>query len=117
MAKKYIVNLGSVESIPVGQGVCIVIEDEEIAVFRTRAGEVFAVENRCPHLRGPLSEGIVGAEKVVCPLHGHKFNLRTGKGSEGHECVKVFCAWEDKGNVLMEWTPILKREEAVQACG
>ena len=111
MQKKYVVNLGPIEEIPIGQGVCIIIEDEEIAVFRTRAGEIFAVENKCPHRQGPLSEGIVGDGKVVCPLHGHKFDLRTGKGSEAQECLKVFLAWEEKGDVLMEWTPSFETQE------
>ena len=115
MRKKYVVNLGPIEDIPIGQGVCIIIEDEEIAVFRTRTGEVFAVENRCPHRRGPLSEGIVGNGKVVCPLHGHKFDLRTGKGTEGHECLKVFSVWEEKGDVLMEWRPSFETQE-VKPC-
>ena len=116
MGKKYIVNLGAVADIPLGQGVCVIIEDEEIAVFRTRTGEVFAVDNQCPHRRGPLSEGIVGDGKVICPLHGHKFDLRTGKGSEGQECLKVFLTWEDKGDVLMEWIPSYKTTEETKPC-
>ena len=115
MQKKHIVNLGPIEDIPVGQGICIMIEDEEVAVFRTRAGEIFAVDNRCPHRRGPLSEGIVGNGKVVCPLHGHNFDLRTGTGMEGEECLKIFPVREEKGDVLMEWMPSVETQEA-KAC-
>ena len=95
-------NLGSAEEIPLGQGRCFLINGEEIAVFRTRSGRFLAVENRCPHRQGPLAEGIVGEGKVVCPLHGHKFDLVTGQGSESHECVEAFKITLENGQILME---------------
>ena len=102
MNKLVIINLGSVERIPIGQGACFIVDDQEIAVFRSRDGRIFAVENRCPHRRGPLAEGIVGGGKVICPLHGHKFDLTTGKGSDPSECVNVFKAWEKNQNIMVE---------------
>ncbi len=82
--------IGSLESISPGQGRCFLVNGEEIAVFRQRDGRVFAVQNRCPHRRGPLSEGLVGAGKVICPLHAHRFDLESGKSSEPKECLKTF---------------------------
>jgi len=99
--KEFIINLGLVEDIPVGQGRCFVVQDEEVAVFRSRDGNLFAIENKCPHLKGPLSDGIVGGGQVICPLHGHKFDLKTGKGSEGYECVSVFNVWEEQKNIIL----------------
>jgi nitrite reductase (NADH) small subunit len=93
------INLGSIEKIPVGQGRCYIVGSEEIAVFRQRDGRLFAVQNRCPHRQGPLAEGIMGAGKVICPLHSHKFDLDTGCGSEPHECVKTFSVREIAGEV------------------
>jgi nitrite reductase (NADH) small subunit len=40
-----------------------------IAVFRTADDQVFAIDDRCPHKGGPLSEGIVHGTAVTCPLH------------------------------------------------
>jgi len=101
MEKGLSINLGSVEDIPIGQGRCFIVKGEEVAVIRSRDGHLSAIENKCPHLKGPLSDGIVGGGKVICPLHGHKFDLKTGKGSEGHECVNVFYVWEEHGNVML----------------
>lgn len=95
------VNLGSIEKIPPGQGRCYVVAGEEIAVFRQRDGRLFATQNRCPHKQGPLSEGILGGDKVICPLHSHKFALASGEGSEHGECVKVFSVSESDGEVLL----------------
>ena len=70
--------IGRVEDIPLGEGREYRLGEETIAVFRTRTGAVHAVQARCPHRDGPLADGLVGAGRVVCPLHGHAFELATG---------------------------------------
>jgi nitrite reductase (NADH) small subunit len=95
------VNLGSVNAVPLGQGRCFVVGGESLAVFRQRDGRIFASHNRCPHAKGPLSEGIVGNGNVICPLHGHQFSLETGAGSVAAECLQVFPVQEVNGNIVM----------------
>jgi nitrite reductase (NADH) small subunit len=101
------INLGRVAAIPWGQGRCYVVGGREIAVFRQRDGRLFASENRCPHRQGPLSEGLVGGGRVICPLHAHQFNLETGAGSES-ECVKTFAVEESEGNLMLNVEVITK---------
>jgi nitrite reductase (NADH) small subunit len=95
------INLGSAAAIPLGQGRCYVVNGQEIAVFRQRDGRLFASENRCPHRQGPLSEGVMGGGRVICPLHAHQFDLQTGTGGEGHECLTVYEAQETHGDVMI----------------
>ncbi len=95
------VNLGSVDNIPLGQGRCYLVEGEEIAVFRQRDGRLFATENRCPHRQGPLSEGLCGAGKVICPLHAHSFDLATGQGAEPGEALRVYPVSESNGELIL----------------
>ena len=95
------VNLGSVEKLPLGQGFCFVVAGEEIAVFRQRDGRLFATQNRCPHRQGPLAEGVIGAGKVICPLHAHVFDLCTGQGPKPEECVRTYPVRETNGNILL----------------
>jgi len=96
------INVGSLDKIPLGQGRCYIIGDDNVAVFRQRDGQLFATENRCPHKQGPLSEGVIGAGKVICPLHFHKFDLKNGASSEPHECVKTFSVREQNGEIVLE---------------
>lgn len=49
-----------------------------IAIFRTGNDEIFALEDKCPHKGGPLSQGIVCGRKVTCPLHAWIINLSDG---------------------------------------
>ncbi len=41
-------------------------------------GEYFAIEDVCTHDDGPLGEGEIEDDEIICPRHGARFNLRTG---------------------------------------
>ena len=43
-------------------------------------GEVFAYEDRCPHLANPLSKGLLDGHVLVCAAHEWAFDVRTGRG-------------------------------------
>ena len=61
-------------------GTCRSIELRQIglALFNVN-GEIFALDNTCPHAGGPLGEGDLEGDIVKCPWHGWKFNVRTGQ--------------------------------------
>ena len=99
------VNLGSIEKIPIGQGVNFIVQDVEISVFRSRSGGVWAVESKCPHKQGPLYEGILSGAKVTCPLHAHVFDLTTGKGAEEGECVRCYDVSVEQGEIFLQFEP------------
>ena len=50
---------------------------QSIAIF-TLGGTYYAIENTCPHRGGPLAEGMMAGEEVICPWHGSRFNIKTG---------------------------------------
>ena len=59
------------------------VNDIEIAVFKVK-DEIFALNNICPHQQSHLIyDGFIEEDFVVCPAHGWKFNLRTGKKDSG----------------------------------
>jgi nitrite reductase (NADH) small subunit len=78
-------DLGPLERIPPGEGRTFDLDGARVAVFRTRAGRVYATQASCPHREGPLADGLVDDRCVVCPLHGFKFDLETG-APVGHAC-------------------------------
>ena len=49
-----------------------------VAVFNVN-GEYLAVEDVCTHDGGGLAGGLVEGDQVVCPRHGARFCLRTGR--------------------------------------
>jgi nitrite reductase (NADH) small subunit len=82
------IRIGPVSDIPIGEGRSYRIDDLSVAIFRTRAGEIYATQATCPHRNGPLADGVIGEGKVVCPLHGYTFGLATGE-SVGQECAAL----------------------------
>jgi len=67
---------GSDELLP-GQIAEFVIEGVAIAVANV-GGSFHAVANACPHAGGPLGDGEMEGAMVACPLHGWRFDVRTG---------------------------------------
>lgn len=75
------------------------IKELEIALFRLSDGEILAVENKCPHKGGALSEGMVCGKVVHCPLHDWKIDLHSGKVKEPDDgCVTTFEVEVDPSN-------------------
>ena len=79
------VEIGRVEAIPRRGARCVNTPGGKIAVFRTAEDQIFAIEDRCPHKGGPLSQGIVHAAQVTCPLHNWVISLETGKAQGADE--------------------------------
>ena len=72
-------DIGALEAIP-RQGARVVKTAYGcVAVFRTADDETFALDDRCPHKGGPLSQGIVHGASVTCPLHNWVIDLATGR--------------------------------------
>jgi nitrite reductase/ring-hydroxylating ferredoxin subunit len=66
-----------VADLPAGRGLCVRVGELEVGLFRVE-GEVFAMENPCPHAGHPLSDGALEGSVVVCSAHGWDFDVRTG---------------------------------------
>lgn len=82
-----------------------------IAVFRTDDDQLFALDDRCPHKGGPLSEGIVHGTSVTCPLHAAVFNLTTGQGTDAWQ-VKAHAVRSEGGRVLLNAASLARRSAA-----
>ena len=77
--------IGSLDDIPQQGARCVKNGNMTIAVFRTIDDRVFALEDKCPHKDGPLSQGIVHDGCVTCPLHNWVINLETGAAQGADE--------------------------------
>ena len=94
--------VGQVDQIALGHGQTFQVAGHEIAVFRLRGGGVAATESQCPHRGGPLADGIVGLDSVVCPLHAWRFSLATGATDNGDCPVAIYpCRLDEAGEILV----------------
>lgn len=68
-----------------------------------RNGELSALHNICPHRQGPLGQGWIEGEAVICPWHSWAFNLKTGVSEyPEHERVAVYPVKLEGENVLVD---------------
>ncbi|PQA86623.1 nitrite reductase small subunit NirD [Hyphococcus luteus] len=85
------ISLGALDDIPLRGARRVVRGDLAIAVFRTGDDSVRAIEDTCPHRKGPLSQGIVHGDCVTCPLHNWVISLETGVAQGADEgSVRTF---------------------------
>ena len=92
------------ENVPLREGRAVIVQGKELAVFNL--GDRFlAVENRCPHRGGPLSDGIVSGNQVVCPLHAWRVCLEDGsvtKPADQKACVASYRTRVEAGIVCVQ---------------
>ena len=73
------VRAASVDDVAIGRGTLIERDGLTLALFNAGAGRFYACGAVCPHEDGPLADGWVEADVVVCPWHGFDFDLTTGR--------------------------------------
>lgn len=73
-----------------------------IAIFRTADDQVFALDDKCPHKGGPLSNGIQHGQAVTCPLHNWVIDLNTGAAQGADEgSVRTYPVAVEDGRIIL----------------
>jgi len=79
----------------------VTVGTSTLALVRIQ-GRVYAVDDRCPHRGGELSQGDLDGFHLFCPLHAWVFDVRDGRGffPKGAE-VACFEVREEGGRLLV----------------
>lgn len=90
------------EELEEGRGKLVVLNEVEVAVFKVKH-EVFAIHAECPHHHTiVLQDGFLERGNVVCPAHGWKFSLKTGKQPDGRRGVDCYEVNVREGDVFVK---------------
>lgn len=90
------------DKLPVGKGTVVEAGGKELALFNVN-GEFFCIDNSCPHRDGPLGEGELEGDVVMCPYHAWQFSVRTGEGLYGSGVgVRTYDCKAEDGYVYIE---------------
>jgi nitrite reductase (NADH) small subunit len=110
------VRMARTGELPLREGRVAMVGDLEIALFHL-GDRVLAVDNRCPHEGGPLCDGIVTGESVVCPLHAWKVRLGDGQverpAAGKNHCVRTYETRVEDGIVAIRVPALLPSRVAV----
>jgi 3-phenylpropionate/trans-cinnamate dioxygenase ferredoxin subunit len=98
------VRICAVEDIKLGKAIRVKIGEEAIAIVRTKADQVFALNDKCSHGEISLSEGFIDNETIECWAHGAKFSLETGEALTlpAFEPVAKYEVIIDNGDIFLE---------------
>jgi nitrite reductase/ring-hydroxylating ferredoxin subunit len=73
-----LIRVAAAGEIPAGRGKTVEVDGLLLAVFNAGAGRYHALSGSCPHEGGPLADGALLGDSVVCPWHGFDFDVGTG---------------------------------------
>lgn len=73
-----LVKVAEVHEIPEGRAKCVIVKRQKIALFHVD-GSFYAIDDTCTHADASLSEGEIMGCQVACPLHGAKFDIKSGE--------------------------------------
>ena len=70
--------VAKIEELKSGTIKMVMAEGCEILIARVR-DRYFATDNRCPHMKGDLSQGKLEGTVVTCSRHGSQFDVTNGQ--------------------------------------
>lgn len=72
------VKIGSLAALPPGSVTEVTLGDASYAICNI-GGELHALDGICPHAGGPLGQGNLQDNLVICPWHEWAYDCRTGE--------------------------------------
>lgn len=97
-----LVKVGLREKLPAGSLVEVAAGDAVVAVCNYN-GEFHAVDGNCPHRGGPLAQGALHGNMLVCPWHAWEFDCVTGANDYDPKIVlRKFAVTERDGDVFVD---------------
>src|SRR6266513_2000932 len=72
------IKVAEVSDIPPGTAKVVEVQNVEVALFNLE-GQIYALDNMCQHAGGPLGEGKIKEDVVICPWHGYRYHIKTGQ--------------------------------------
>lgn len=70
--------VAALADVPPGGARRVLVRRRPIALFHVD-GQIYATDDTCTHAEASLAEGAVAGCQVICPLHGARFDVRTGQ--------------------------------------
>src|SRR5438445_784666 len=99
------VRVGRVDDIAEEGCRLVEVEGQSVALFRHK-GEVFAVDNRCPHMGFPLHQGSIDCGILTCHWHHARFDLASGGTFDPFaDDVRSYPVRLEDGEILLDVTP------------
>jgi 3-phenylpropionate/trans-cinnamate dioxygenase ferredoxin subunit len=74
------VEIAPADQLTDGERFFVELGGKSIVLFNL-AGKLFAIGDVCSHDNGPVGDGEIEENEIICPRHGARFDIRTGKAT------------------------------------
>ncbi len=74
------VEIAPADQLTDGKRLFVELGGKSIVLFNL-AGKLFAIGDVCSHDNGPVGDGEIEENEIICPRHGARFDIRTGKAT------------------------------------
>ena len=109
------ITVGRIDDIPPLGARVVRTPGTDIAVIRGSDDRIYAIEDRCPHKGGPLSQGIVHGGHVTCPLHDWTIELAAGEAvAPDQGCVTTYAVRIAGGEIEIDLAGLTSTAAAAQ---
>jgi 3-phenylpropionate/trans-cinnamate dioxygenase ferredoxin component len=79
-SKLEFVEIGPLIQLPPGERLFAEVGGRSIVIFNI-AGKLFAIGDVCSHDNGPVGDGDIDGDEIICPRHGARFDFSSGKAT------------------------------------
>jgi len=94
--------VGPLRDLPPGRSKSIRVGERRVALFN-EGGDLFALDEACPHMKADLSQGKLRNGVLACGWHGWKFDIRTGRGlTKDWACLKTHHLFREGDQLVLE---------------
>lgn len=96
--------VANTDEIPAGKMKRVELDGHPLLIANVD-GNYYAVDDTCTHEDASLSTGALKGDLIKCPLHGSRFNVRTGTVLEepAEENLKTYTVVIDDSTISIEW--------------
>ncbi|HEX7620550.1 MAG TPA: non-heme iron oxygenase ferredoxin subunit [Anaerolineales bacterium] len=74
------VDISPIDQLTDGERLFVDLGGKSIVIFNL-AGKLFAIGDVCSHDNGPVGDGEIEENEIICPRHGARFDIHTGKAT------------------------------------
>lgn len=76
------VKVADISEVPENERLYLEISGKPVVIMNL-SGNIYAFGDVCTHDNGPLGDGEIDGYEIVCPRHGARFDIQTGKAVRG----------------------------------
>jgi NAD(P)H-dependent nitrite reductase small subunit len=99
------IKVAELSDIPPGSAKVVEVQNVAVALFNLE-GQIYALDNMCQHAGGPLGEGKIKDDIVICPWHGYRYQIKTGRYVKNPDMsVACYPVKVEDGKIAVSVTP------------